>query len=284
MPKLGIAGYGYWGKILHNNLKLAGHTNFVIYDPFIENNKTIGDCITIDKNIGRLFSCDYVFVVTPPETHFELCRELLKRGINVWCEKPPTLGLDSTTHLYRLADQNNCNFFVDWTFLFNSLVIQLRDYINKNGYPCSIFMNRMNYGPIRYKVSARYDLSSHDISILQYLCPSTINNIIWKEYDLCGLRQDTSISIIETDDYIAQINSSWSVNKKIRTCYFNFQDSVVVFDDCSKTLEKNNQTTHAISSPIANAIECFLSNNKVFVNKEDLKRITLDTMRILEWK
>ena len=75
-------------------------------------------------------ACDIVFVVTPPQTHYEVCKHFLKKGVNVFCEKPLTLSEKSSyellnvgsgkfisvTDLVKKAEENKINLEVPTNF------------------------------------------------------------------------------------------------------------------------------------------------------------------------
>ena len=39
---------------------------------------------------------DWVFVLTPNKTHYKICEFFLKKGVNVFCEKPLTLSYEES--------------------------------------------------------------------------------------------------------------------------------------------------------------------------------------------
>lgn len=55
---------------------------------------------------------DFVDIITPPETHLELCREALDQGIAVICQKPLAPTYEETVALVGLADRSNARFMV----------------------------------------------------------------------------------------------------------------------------------------------------------------------------
>jgi len=283
---IGIVGYGYWGKIICENLYLMGKFDIIIYDPYIKQDKTEGSGLPIYKEIDQLFQCSHVFITSPASTHFDVCSKLLSHGISIFCEKPPTTESKTTKELYKIAKQNNGRLFIDWTFLYNDSIWELKKYIENEGLPKSIFMNRMNYGPKRDDVSAKYDLASHDISIINYLLgDQKIENIRWYEYNLInGSQYDTCIGIVELDGRIVQINTSWSANQKIRACYFNFLSKTALWDDSKKLLTIDSYKYYSKSSPLANSIQAFLFNEENHISNEEQQQITIKTMDMLEWK
>lgn len=286
MQKIGLVGYGYWGKILFNNLCISGHNNVIICDPFCKEDSIEGYGLPIFRNYTILNKCSHVFVASPPTKHYDICKKLLENGISVFCEKPPTTDSKTTIELYDIAKKYNANFFVDWTFLFNDSIWVLKDYIMREGPPHCIIMNRMNFGPVRTDVSAKYDLASHDVSILNYLLEDLpLKKVSWYEYNFIGgEKEDTCLGLIEyKNGTIVQINTSWSAHSKIRLCYFNFNNKTATWDDSLKLLNIGNYQHRSISSPLVNAIDTFLSTEEKIITREKHRKISEETMEMLEW-
>ncbi len=50
---------------------------------------------------------DAVTIVSPENTHAEIVRKALNKGIHVFCEKPLSTRLDEACELVKLANQKN---------------------------------------------------------------------------------------------------------------------------------------------------------------------------------
>ena len=169
-----LIGFGYWGKIIYRTLKKLNckvtivESNNIDFS-FIESEDILNVCSDYKK-----IDSDYIIVATPLSSHFEICKFFIEKQKNVFCEKPLCLSEEECNILYNLSDQNQVNLFVDWIFLFNPAVNKIKDVIEKKklGELYSISMRRLNKGPIRKDINARFDLMSHDISILLHLLNS----------------------------------------------------------------------------------------------------------------
>tara|TARA_B100000214_G_scaffold375024_1_gene359671 strand:- start:6529 stop:7404 length:876 start_codon:yes stop_codon:yes gene_type:complete len=285
--KLGLVGTGYWGQILLSNLKEEGFDiiTYDLYDVKADTNKR-----------SDLDSCDKVFIVTPVASHSENCRYFLSKGIDVFCEKPLVMSYMEAIDLYGLAEENECQLFVDWIFTYNNQVniikklvgseLSLEDgSINFHGSLKSVSMNRLNLGPVRHDVSAKYDLASHDVSIILYMLgemPKKANWIGYKRYhnsktnDSChGLLYFNNEA---RGDTIVQINASWHYGKKDRLCIFEFEKGFLTWDDKENILEFNGKNLFEEGpSPLKNSIQAFLSGNT-----EGNMDLTLNTLQVLE--
>jgi predicted dehydrogenase len=73
---------------------------------------------------------DYVTVVTPNVTHYEVAKAALEAGIPVLCEKPLTFTLDQSKDLVRLADETGLPFIVAYTYTALPMVMLAREMVN----------------------------------------------------------------------------------------------------------------------------------------------------------
>ena len=109
MITVGLIGYGYWGKIIHSKLEQVSNVKFI--------------CRSKDTYVDKLDSVDWVFVVTPDNTHYEITKTCLEHGKNVFCEKPFTDNLEQAIYLNGLSFVNGVRLYVD--DVFNYLEAQI---------------------------------------------------------------------------------------------------------------------------------------------------------------
>lgn len=294
--KIAIIGMGYWGKILLKNLESIGKKDIVISDLSIPENNQYNKYQSF-KDYRKL-DCDYAFIATPTKTHYEISKFFLERNTHVFCEKPLTLSSSRAEELYNIALKNRVTLFTDWVFTFNNQIETMkRDYDNgKLGKIKSIFMNRLNLGPERYDVNARWDLASHDVSIIQFIFSKQPINIKWTDYrrNKGSKQEDSSLGLIEYRDFSATINVSWFYRKKVRECVFEFENYFIVWDDFKRFLQYEDASNVSFpiysgnlsypcsvyQPPLQNSINSFFN----FSEEEMLnqKELTISTIKILE--
>ncbi|MFX1338811.1 MAG: Gfo/Idh/MocA family protein [Promethearchaeota archaeon] len=294
--RVAIIGLGYWGNIILRNLENLGIEDIIICDSSIKNTREYQRYPTVNKY--QDLDCDSVFIITPTSTHYEISKHFLEREVNTFCEKPLTTSSLEAEKLYKIAFEKRVILFTNWIFTFNSHIETIkRDYESRKlGKINSIFMNRLNLGPERHDVNARWDLASHDVSIIQYLFSEIPKNVRWTDYkrDNNSDQEDSSLGLLEYNDFVASINVSWHYRKKVRECVFEFDKFFVVWDDYKRVLEYENSQnlSYPIYSgnlsypcayyqePLKNAIKSFFS-----FSIEDMKlqkKLTIDTINILE--
>ncbi|MFW9999507.1 MAG: Gfo/Idh/MocA family protein [Candidatus Hodarchaeota archaeon] len=294
--KIGIIGMGYWGKIILKNLESMGKKDIIVSDiSFPETN--VYDKYNAFKDYRKL-DCDYVFITTPTITHYEITKYFLEKNVHVFCEKPLTLSSFKAEELYNIALKNKVILFTDWVFTFNNQIETMkRDYESgKLGEIRSIFMNRLNLGPERFDVNARWDLASHDVSIIQYIFSKKPQSIRWTDYkrNLESQQEDSSLGLIEYKDFSATINVSWYYRKKVRECVFEFENYFIVWDDFKRFLQYEDASNVSFPiysgnlsypcseyhAPLKNSINSFFTfSEEEMLNQKDL---TISTIKILE--
>jgi predicted dehydrogenase len=271
--KAGIIGLGYWGDIIYRNLKNYD-IEITTCDPFNQDADV--------KLHTDLHFCDKVFISTPCETHNELCRYFLELGKDVFCEKPFGASFLQAKDLYNLASKNHCNIFVDWIFSYSNQVNKLKTIINNLEYGRlkSVTMNRQNLGPVRNDISAKYDLASHDVSILLYLLNCMPNKVNWIGYkrNPQSIVNDSCFGLLQFENLIAQINTSWHYGKKDRLCIFEFEKDFLVWDDYNQIFQCGSVNLFESGpSSLENSINAFLQN-------ESNMDLTLQTLKVLEYE
>lgn len=227
MLKIGVIGLGHWGpNLVRNFTKLTDAKLLAVCDKDHERLKKVSSQFpnlyaTDDpKKIMTRSLVDALVIATPTGTHYDLAEKSLENGIHTFVEKPLSTTVNDCVNLHKLASQNELILFVGHIFLYNYAVIKLKELINDGilGNVKYIKASRLNLGPIRYDVNTLWDLTSHDIYIVNYLLDSKpvhvncqgfacLNNDI---HDVC------SVTIQYENDCMAFLSSSWLYPNKIR--------------------------------------------------------------------
>ena len=281
--KIGLIGYGYWGKILYKTLLKLGHENVIVCD--VSGHGDVKDYKDLEVS--------HVLIATPPSTHYEICDHFLRRGVNVFCEKPLVTVIEEADKLYDVAAKTGAKLFTDWTFTYNYAVQRLKQEYDAGllGNIESITMHRYNSNitHIVDGTTCKWDLACHDVSIIQYLVEDNPVTVDWTEYSKRMNGPDSAFGILTYKDFAATVNVSWVYGDKFRECVFDFSEATVIWDDKIQKLTyypKAKSHSHrqetidysAFPSPLENSIVNFLSKETALVNKE----ITIQTLKILE--
>ena len=112
MVKLGIIGYGYWGKNLvrnFNNLASCEVKYVCENNPSnakkcssLYTNINVVDDLNILLNDGEITG---IVIATPVDTHYNLTKLALQKGKNVLVEKPLTSSFKEAKELVDIANK-----------------------------------------------------------------------------------------------------------------------------------------------------------------------------------
>ena len=146
MIKVGLIGYGTWGKILYKKLEKFCDIKFT--------------CRSKDTYIDKLDDVDWVIVCTPNDTHYEIVKNCLWFGKNVFCEKPLTPTYEQSEKLYKMAEMRKVKLYVDdvqnwrkvqWDLMEENLIERKKkDNFNHSYYTNRDLLYRLAYHDIYY--------------------------------------------------------------------------------------------------------------------------------------
>ena len=98
--KIGVIGCGNWGLKVIKILKKISRVEFVC------DSKSNLKKLSLNK-------IDWIFILTPDNTHYNLVKYFLNKKCNVFCEKPLTLNYAKSLKLFELSKINNKKLYVD---------------------------------------------------------------------------------------------------------------------------------------------------------------------------
>ncbi len=175
-PKIAHVGAGYWGKNIIRNLNslnvLAAicDADPATADKFQKVYPKI-PCTTDFKSILRNSQITAVAIATPASTHFQLAKEALLAGKDVFVEKPLALQPDQGEELAKLAHDNQRILMVGHILRYHPAVEKIKEFIDsgKLGRVAYGYSNRLNLGKVRKEENILWSFAPHDISVLIFL-------------------------------------------------------------------------------------------------------------------
>ena len=176
--KVGLIGYGYWGKNLARNLyELNALTAICDSSPInIQNSKKLYPDLYYYNDINDLLKSDIdaLVIATPAITHEEIVRKGLNSNKHIFVEKPLCLNITEANALKDLANKNNLKLMVGHLLLHHPAFISLKDLIISGGLGNIryIYSNRLSLGKHRKEENALWSFAPHDISMILSLIGS----------------------------------------------------------------------------------------------------------------
>ena len=233
-------------------------------------------------------------------------------------EKPLSTKSNEASELINLADEKNLVLLVDHTFYtMRQLILQLKAFkMERIGSLLHINFERTNLGPIRSDVSCLWDLTTHDVSILNAITPnepiqiraSSFNTSQTEAFDM------VNVSLNYESNLFVTMFSSWLHPEKTRKIKIVGDKKMIVFDDLNfnepikiydkkfdqiydKEISQNSNNSFFSfsigdvvspfiqnSEPLQQVVKHFMSlieNDKTFISNNN-NEIALRTVSLLE--
>lgn len=240
--KVGLIGAGRWGPNVIGAIKRLPEAKLLkVADPNLEALSNLKDRfpeVSTSKFPSEIFEdnqIDAVAICTPVETHSDLVKSALEGGKHVFVEKP--FGHDSKEceNLCNLAKAKDLKIVVGHVFLFNASILALKEIINSGelGEVLHLEAHRTNLGPVRKDVNAVWDLTSHDLSIFDFLLDALPTEVSC--LGTCKLdpkNEDTSYTTFKYQSGIlAHAHASWLNPRKVRQITVIGSQKMALWDD-----------------------------------------------------
>jgi predicted dehydrogenase len=240
--KIGIIGCGHWGPNFIRNFSQISATEIVgiceINPEKLVHIKNNFPNIQIYRNYHNLLKnnkLDAVIVATPASTHYAITKEALERDKHVLVEKPLSTDLKQAKKLNDISKKVKKVLMVGHTFLYNPAVKKIKDIVQRRdlGKIYYIHARRTNLGPLRKDVNAIWDLSPHDISIINFITGKKPEEVCaYAQRFLSHKLEDVGfITLRYPNDILAHIHVSWLDPKKIREMTVIGSKRMLVYDD-----------------------------------------------------
>lgn len=131
-------------------------------------------------DINEAIACGYdgYTVALPAELHYPAGKKLLEKGLNVMLEKPMTLTAAQSAELVELARDTGARLMVGHVLLFHPAYRKIKEVIDSGrlGKLFYLYSHRLNLGTVRTEESVFPSFAPHDISVLDYLTGSRMQD------------------------------------------------------------------------------------------------------------
>lgn len=246
MITLGVIGAGYWGPNLVRNFATLPQCQLKVV------------CDQDRQPLDRLrplypqlyFSSDWreivgspeiqaVVIATPTSTHYEIALEALKKGKDVFVEKPLASTVAEAEKLATEAEKRERILMVGHLMIFHPAIIRLKELIQRGelGEIFYLYFRRVNLGKIRKNENALLSFAPHDISAALYLLDSEPTEI-WSRgeaYIQPEVEDVVFLNMSFPHKVMAHIHVSWLDPHKRRELTVVGSHKMAVFDDISTT-------------------------------------------------
>jgi predicted dehydrogenase len=178
---------------------------------------------------------DAIMVCTPVKTHLDLVEQALLQGKHVFVEKPFGQDPEKCTELCEIAETNKLSIMVGHVFLFNSSILELKKIIDSGelGAIQHLEAHRTNLGPVRKDVNTVWDLTSHDVSVFDFLLdslPEAVSCVGSRRLDP-NVEDTTYTTFRYPNAILAHAHASWLNPRKVRQITVVGSKKMALWDD-----------------------------------------------------
>lgn len=239
-----VVGAGNWGKnLVRNFYELDALTAVAEANPGLRS--VVADQypgITTFSDYRDLLKTDIsaVAVATPASTHYEVVRDLLLAGKDVFVEKPMTLSSRDADSLAQLAREQDRILMVGHLLLYQPAIQYIKTYLNSGflGQVFSLHQQRLNLGRARSVENALWSLGVHDIAVLLYLvgqAPCWVQ-ASGQQAMQSGIEDDVHLHMEFPNRIQAYMHMSWLWPEKQRKLTIVGSQGMLVYDEADQTV------------------------------------------------
>ncbi len=240
---IGLLGIGYWGKnILRNFYELEVlHTACDASRDIIAERKGAFPDINYTTSFEEVLknpAISAVAVATPAATHYEVVKQALMAGKDVFVEKPLALTVSDGEELAELSERQNKVLMIGHILQYHPAVIKLKELISAGelGKIQYLYSNRLNIGKLRTEENILWSFAPHDISvILMLLMDEPVKVSAFGDDYLSKGIYDTTLTTMEFQSGVkSHIFVSWLHPYKEQKLIVVGSKAMAVFDDGSE--------------------------------------------------
>jgi predicted dehydrogenase len=243
IARVAVIGFGYWGPNWANTI--AGYSEATLcliverdaYRRALAETQYPSAKVTSVIEPADFGEIDLAIVATPPAAHGECLLALTETPCRrVIVEKPVGIGYPETLSLLNLASQAGIALMVDYTFLETPAFDVLSRELENLGEIEFVNGARHNLGIFRPDTSVLWDLTVHDLSIVDSLFQLRSDLEISCSAVRALRSTHPSVATIQirgTDFPFVSIATSWVSPAKIRTMSFHARAGMALWDDLS---------------------------------------------------
>ena len=242
MLNIALIGYGYWGPNVARNIYKNRELNFTYICDIKEDRLELARQLyanevkytTSFEEVIADESVDAICLAVETSAHFDLGKRVIEAGKHLYVEKPFTDNLMQARELKELAARLNVTIHVDHIMIYHPAVMKIKEIMESGElgdiiyYDCS----RMNLGRVKNDVSCMWDLSVHDLSLIDYLSEGAEVHSV-KSIGRIIYSTKPSVTFVTADygDFIASIKANWISPIKERKLIVAGTKKMLVYDD-----------------------------------------------------
>lgn len=242
ITSIALIGYGYWGPNVARDLFSNKHFLLThicdLREDRLEKARTIyPDSIAFETDMRKIFEnekVDAVAIAVETSAHFEVARSALLAGKHVYIEKPFTSNTREAEELAELAAERGLVIHVDHIMVFHPAIKIISELVHNGEIGDVLYFDcsRLNLGNLKNDVSSMWDLSVHDLSIIDFITDGAeIVEVKAMGANPYSTRASLAFLLVRYRGFIASIRSNWVSPIKERKMIIAGSKKMIVFDD-----------------------------------------------------
>jgi len=243
-PPTAVVGCGYWGKNLVRNLRDLGALAMVC-DPAEPGRVLAAELAPQARIVGEYAevlrtNLPAVVIATPAETHFDLARQALEAGKDVFVEKPLALTYEQGAELLRLAREGDRVLMVGHVLEYHPGVLRLLELVRDGelGEVRYVYSHRLSLGKVRREENILWSFAPHDIAVILRLMGSMPFEVVacGGSYVQPNIADVTVTHLLFDNGVRAHLHVSWLHPFKEQRLVVVGSRKMASFDDVAKQL------------------------------------------------
>lgn len=204
----------------------------------------------------RLLASDVaaVAIATPANTHYEIAREALEAGKDVFVEKPLTLDVDQAEELQLLARHRGCILMVGHLSLYQPAVPWIAGCLAKGvlGRIVSLHQERLGLGRPRVVENALWCLGSHDVALQLHLLRSMPHTVQAQGQCIVQshIEDDVYLHLLYAEGVQGHLHVSWSWPERRRQLTIVGTDGMLQYDELSQRVSLHRKAVGRGLDPV----------------------------------
>lgn len=179
-----------------------------------------------------------VAIATPASTHYEIAKEALNLGKDLFVEKPLTLRASEAKELADLARKKARILMVGHLLLYQPAIRWIKDFTAQGnlGGLYSLHQERLNLGRARNAENALWSLGVHDVAVFLDLVgeePSQIE-IVGQKALQEHIEDDVYLHLSFPSGVFAHLHTSWLWPEKRRRLTVIGEEGMLVYDEIAQ--------------------------------------------------
>jgi predicted dehydrogenase len=239
-----VVGCGSWGKNLVRNFYNLGALAMVCDMTHTEQStaRALAPQAEVVSSLEAVLHAPVagLVIATPAETHYELVKQALEAGKDVFVEKPLALTYEQGAHLIRLAETYERILMVGHVLEYHPAIVRLYALIQQGilGKVQYIYSNRVSLGKVRREENILWSFAPHDVAVILRLMGSLPFQVAayGGSYVQPNIADVTVTHLLFDNGVRAHIHVSWLHPFKEQRLVVIGSRQMASFDDVAKRL------------------------------------------------